>query len=170
MQKLFNFIILNMNYFSCFSSISKTTRNLDAVQSLQQLHFSMFSTSECTCCQLQVFHCFTAACFSIHTMPTFNMANAKFNTLKLWLLLQSPSGRAGYASVETSCRLKKGGASKRVCACLGGGQEEPFTKADIQLYLCSVWQGFWDLSLPRVHHNYPFKYFQLNKPHRAGLK
>lgn len=54
MQKLFN-LQLNMNYFSCFSSISKTTRNWDAVQPLQQLHFSfMFSnwrqsTSECTC-------------------------------------------------------------------------------------------------------------------------
>lgn len=103
----------------------------------------------------------------------FQYANAKFNTLKLWLLLQSIWLRG----LRVCWNQLPAEERRGVCVCVyvyvgvwKGARASPFTKADIQVELCSVWWGFRDLSLPRVHHNYPFKYFQWNKPHQTGLK
>lgn len=75
---------------------------------------------------------FTAVCFSSHTTLTFNMGKAKFNTLRLWLLLQ----KSIWLSWLRVCwnqlpAEERRGVCMCVClrGCLGGGQGELIHKS-----------------------------------------
>lgn len=136
----------------------------EAVQTLPQLRFSVafhaeaklfFSGASAPALSSRCCHCFTAACLSGHTTPTFNVNNAKFNTaltVATWL------------SWLRICWNQLPAEERRPLQCVYVGvtrahsQKETFNWCLVQFFSCIC-----DFSLPRMHHFPFFPSFEKNR-------